>query len=79
MLKTLHNISLVLVIGSMLAACTSGEFADLDEFMEEKRSRPGGVIPPIPAFKAYKAFSYSPAYRDSRDIAAAVGFHRGAG
>jgi type IV pilus assembly protein PilP len=57
----LQKVSLALLIGSLLAACTSGEFSDLDEFMEEKRSRPGGVIPPIPAFKAYKAFSYSAA------------------
>ena len=61
MLKKILSVSLALVIASMLAACTNREFADLDEFMEEKRSRPGGVIPPIPAFKAYKAFSYSAA------------------
>ncbi|MEE4192218.1 MAG: pilus assembly protein PilP [Halieaceae bacterium] len=49
--------ALALVVG--LAGCASDEFTDLDEFMDEKRSRPGGVIPPIPAFKAYKAFAYS--------------------
>ena len=27
--------------------------------MEEKRSRPGGIIAPIPTFKAYEAFAYS--------------------
>lgn len=59
--KKLNSVSLALVVGLLLAACSSGEFADLDEFMEDKRSRPGGVIPPIPAFKAYKAFSYSAA------------------
>jgi type IV pilus assembly protein PilP len=42
-----------------LAACSSDEYADLDQFMAEKRARPGGVIVPIPPFKAYKAFSYS--------------------
>ncbi len=59
MLKKLNYFTLVLVLGTLLAGCAGGEFSDLDEFMEEKRSKPGGVIPPIPAFKAYKAFSYS--------------------
>jgi type IV pilus assembly protein PilP len=27
--------------------------------MAEKRSRPGGIIAPIPTFKAYEAFAYS--------------------
>ncbi|MEZ5568985.1 MAG: pilus assembly protein PilP [Halioglobus sp.] len=42
-----------------LSACSGRDFSDLDEFMEEKRSRPGGIITPIPTFKAYEAFSYS--------------------
>jgi type IV pilus assembly protein PilP len=42
-----------------MVGCSSGEFTDLDEFMAEKRARPGGVIAPIPPFKAYKVFSYS--------------------
>jgi type IV pilus assembly protein PilP len=27
--------------------------------MAEKRARPGGIIAPIPTFKAYEAFAYS--------------------
>jgi len=42
-----------------LSACSSNDFSDLDAFMEEKRSRPGGIIAPIPTFKAYEAFAYS--------------------
>jgi type IV pilus assembly protein PilP len=42
-----------------LSGCGGNGFADLDAFMEEKRSRPGGVIAPIPTFKAYEAFAYS--------------------
>ncbi|MFT4767807.1 MAG: type IV pilus assembly protein PilP [Glaciecola sp.] len=45
---------LVLVVG-----CSSRDFSDLDTFMSEKRARPGGIIAPIPAFKAYEAFAYS--------------------
>ena len=40
-------------------ACTSRDFSDLDRFMAEKLARPGGIIDPIPTFKAYEAFAYS--------------------
>jgi type IV pilus assembly protein PilP len=43
----------------VLAGCSGNDFSDLDTFMEEKRSRPGGIIAPIPTFKAYEAFAYS--------------------
>jgi type IV pilus assembly protein PilP len=49
----------VLSMGVLLSACARQNFADLDEFMASKRDRPGGVIAPIPTFKAYEAFSYS--------------------
>jgi type IV pilus assembly protein PilP len=50
-------ISLVASVG--LTACSDTGYADLDAFMAEKRARPGGIIAPIPTFKAYEAFSYS--------------------
>lgn len=51
---------LLCVLGVLvLGGCSGDEFSDLDQFMAEKRARPGGVIVPIPPFKAYKAFSYS--------------------
>ena len=43
---------------ALLAGCGSRDFSDLDAFMNEKRARPGGIIDPIPTFKAYEAFSY---------------------
>jgi type IV pilus assembly protein PilP len=55
-------------------------FSDLDQFMAEKRARPGGIIAPIPTFKAYEAFAYSatrlrsplrPTHRGAGDHAAA--------
>ncbi len=49
----------VLAAGAMLSGCGGGDFSDLDAFMAEKRARPGGIIAPIPTFKAYEAFSYS--------------------
>lgn len=42
-----------------LTACISDDMRDLDAFMAEKRARPGGVIEPIPTFKAYEAFAYA--------------------
>jgi type IV pilus assembly protein PilP len=59
MLRVVLKLSL-LALGSLtLVGCSDDSFTDLDEFMNEKRARPGGVIAPIPPFKAYKVFSYS--------------------
>lgn len=51
--------ALLAAVASVLTACGGADFSDLDAFMTEKRSRPGGIITPIPTFKAYEAFSYS--------------------
>ena len=59
MLRTLTLPVMVLLCGATLISCGGGEFTDLDEFMAEQRARPGGVIAPIPPFKAYRAFSYN--------------------
>jgi type IV pilus assembly protein PilP len=45
--------------GVVLSGCSGENYSDLDTFMEEKLSRPGGIIAPIPTFKAYEAFAYS--------------------
>ena len=55
----------VLVFSVSLSGCGSSSFTDLDTFMEEKKARPGGIIAPIPTFKAYEAFSYSAAVQRS--------------
>lgn len=54
-----RTLALLAVSGSLLSGCGARDFSDLDDFMAEKRARPGGIIAPIPAFKAYEAFSYS--------------------
>lgn len=54
-----RTVLLCCLSGVTLTACAPGGFSDLDSFMEEKRSRPGGIIAPIPTFKAYEAFAYS--------------------
>jgi type IV pilus assembly protein PilP len=55
----------VLLSSLFLSACGSNDFSDLDTFMAEKKARPGGIIAPIPTFKAYEAFSYSAAVKRS--------------
>lgn len=46
-------------VALLMVGCSGGDMADLDAFMEEKRARPGGVIEPVPSFKAYEAFAYA--------------------
>ena len=50
---------MLFLLGAGLAGCSGQNLSDLDTFMAEKRSRPGGIIAPIPTFKAYEAFGYS--------------------
>lgn len=47
------------VVLATTTGCVNRDFSDLDAFMDEKRARPGGIIAPIPTFKAYEAFAYS--------------------
>ena len=54
-----HTLLITVLAGASLSACSNRDFSDLEAFMEEKRSRPGGIIAPIPTFKAYEAFAYS--------------------
>ena len=55
----LRSFVIVLMSGALLGGCGGSDFSDLDDFMAEKRARPGGIIAPIPTFKAYEAFAYS--------------------
>lgn len=58
-MSRLLKLGVLLAMAGFLTACSNNDFSDLDAFMAEKRSRPGGVIAPIPTFKAYEAFAYS--------------------
>jgi type IV pilus assembly protein PilP len=57
--RNLRTVLLPIGVCLLLAGCGGGDFSDLDAFMAEKRARPGGIIEPIPTFKAYEAFAYS--------------------
>ena len=56
---SLTRIVKLLMLPALLVGCGGSDFSDLDAFMAEKRARPGGIIAPIPTFKAYEAFAYS--------------------
>ncbi|MFT4822652.1 MAG: type IV pilus assembly protein PilP [Halioglobus sp.] len=56
---TFHHLCLSVLLVITLAACGGGDMSDLNTFMAEKRAKPGGIITPIPTFKAYEAFAYS--------------------
>jgi len=49
------------LMAAVLSACADRSFTDLDDFMDQKRALPGGVVQPIPTFEAYEAFAYAAA------------------
>ena len=57
--NVLYRCFIVVTVAVGLAACGGSNYQDLDTFMANKKAAPGGHIQPIPAFKAYKAFTYS--------------------
>lgn len=59
LLPTLFKGLLLVMLTVLVTACSGDDMRDLDAFMAEKRARPGGVIEPIPTFKAYEAFAYA--------------------
>lgn len=65
MKAVMFRTSLLLGLVLALAACSGGQYADLDRFMADVRAKPQGVIEPIPIFKPYKAFRYNAASKRS--------------
>ena len=59
MTKSAFRLLCFLLLAPGLLSCADRGFSDLDALMAEKRARPGGVIEPIPTFKAYEAFAYA--------------------
>lgn len=60
MMRRYSSLLLVLSIVVVVAGCSGGsQYSDIDEFVRAKRAAPSGAIPPIPALKAYRAFSYT--------------------
>jgi type IV pilus assembly protein PilP len=59
MKMSLFKVTALAALTAVLSGCGGNDFSDLDAFMADKRARPGGIIAPIPTFKAYEAFAYS--------------------
>lgn len=57
----LTKIAFAVLITASLAACGGGDYSDIDRFIADSKSKPRGVIDPIPVFKPYKAFRYNAA------------------
>lgn len=56
---------LLAMIAVMLSACGGGDFEDLQTYVKDVKSRPGGGIPGLPEAKPYERFLYQDA--DLRD------------
>lgn len=54
---TKHAVLFTLVF--LLSACSTGQYDDLEKYIAEVKSRPGGKIEELPAAKHYEPFSYA--------------------
>ncbi|MDE1461770.1 pilus assembly protein PilP [Spartinivicinus poritis] len=60
MSKPMHVKLIALSALCVLAGCSpSGQFADLEQYIEKVQDEPKGQIPPLPKFRTYEAFAYS--------------------
>jgi type IV pilus assembly protein PilP len=53
-----RNLMIMLGAGLLLGACSS-DMDDLDQYINEIKSRPGGRIEPLPEITPYEVFSYT--------------------
>ena len=62
MMRRFSRIAACALLAIGVAGCgSSGNFGDLEGFIDEVESRPKGRIAPLPEFRAYEAFAYSAA------------------
>jgi type IV pilus assembly protein PilP len=73
MLKTLPKFLLLGTIATLLVGCGEG-LGDLQQFVQQIRSKPPGRIEPIPEFQPYQNFEYTS--HDLRDPFKLVDFRR---
>ncbi len=58
-MKKAHFLACGLALLTLSGCGGSNDFADLQRYMDEVRSRPKGSIEPLPPFVPYEAFTYS--------------------
>lgn len=51
----------LIFISILLVGCSSGNYADLKDFVNDVRSQPVGKIKPLPNFAKYESFTYGAA------------------
>jgi type IV pilus assembly protein PilP len=61
MWRSHFHFSALLLLAAALTGCGGSDYPDLDKYMAEVKAKPAGHIQPIPAFTAYKSFTYSAA------------------
>ncbi len=54
---SIRNVLGALLVATSLAACGGGN-DDLDQYINEVKARPGGVIEPLPEIRQYAPFTY---------------------
>ena len=54
----LSRIALTLGLAALAGCGASGDFSDLQAFMNEARSKPRGTIEPLPVVQPYESFTY---------------------
>ncbi|MGE0624247.1 MAG: pilus assembly protein PilP [Pseudomonadales bacterium] len=57
-IKPIPKLGALLVVGSLLGGCGSGDFGDLQAFMNEVDSRPAPPIAPLKTFQPAEPFAY---------------------
>lgn len=57
-MKKMMRFGVLAAMTAVLAGCGDGSFTDLQEYMDEVRSRPRGKIEPMPKEVVYEPFTY---------------------
>lgn len=61
------RLSVLCSFALLMAGCASNDFSDLDQWVQEVLSRPGGRIEPLPEIKPYEAYTYKAAEEGEKD------------
>src|SRR5690606_25850369 len=57
-MMSFYRVLLVMSLSALAGCGSSGDFADLRNYMDEVRAKPKGAIEPLPTFQPYESFTY---------------------